>query len=160
MFHRDASRSRVRRVHLIAVVAVVAAAGFSGRGWALDAGSPPAGQSGPASPEYQTLNIICRAADLPHANLPADRLPAEWFLSPADAKNTVDAIQKVAKTQKTVCSGAAFAPRKVLKIVRGAGSGVDPIGNGGGVDPIGGPGNTPDRVIRDVFYQSSRMSKQ
>jgi hypothetical protein len=161
MFHRDASRTSPRWVHSIAVLAVLAAVFSSGRGWAVDAGSPPpkenqttlvAAQAGPASTAQNTLNVICRAADLPHPALPTQRVPAEMFLSPADAKNTVEAIQKRAKTQRPLCSSTGAAPDKVLKLIDKAGRGAPPIG-GPGTNPIGGPGNYPDAVIRNVFDQ-------
>jgi hypothetical protein len=131
MFHRDTSRHGLSTVHLIAILGFVAAIGFSSRGWAFVAGSPPkddqkilvAEQLSSTSTEQaqKALDYICRAADLPHGSLPAERLSAESSLRPEDAKSTVDAIQAASKTQTPVCSPEGAAPDSALGLVREVG---------------------------------------
>ncbi len=152
MLHRGASRNGLRMFYLIAVLAFVASTGFSNRTLAFVVESPPkdsqlifVAAKIPASLEQTAINHICRSANLPHAPLPAERLPAEWFLSPADAKNTVDAIQKAARTQRPVCSPNGIAPGKALNLVRKVGTGESPIAAGNGANPIGGTHSYPPR---------------
>jgi hypothetical protein len=162
MFHRDASRSGLSTLHLIAILAFVAATGFSSRGWAVVAGSPPkddqtilvAEQLSSTSTEQKALNYICRAANLPHGSLPEKQLPAEASLRPEDAKSTVNAIQEASKTQTPVCSPTGVAPDSALEVVRKAAR-----GGGGGVDPVGGGGSFPNSIIRDFHSQVKANEK-
>jgi hypothetical protein len=161
MIHRDTPRSGLRALRLIAIISFLAATGFSNRGWAIVVGSPPPDDQiklvadHPISASManktanKTLNVLCRAANLPHGALPEERLPAEQALSSTDAKNTLDVIQQLSKTQRPLCSPNGAAPNSALKEIDTIGS-VDPIHH-----PVILPGFVAPQVwrVRDIYGQ-------
>ena len=167
------SRSGPRSLHFIAMMSFLAAIGFSNEASAFVVGSTPhddliilvAAQPSPASTANvtanKTLNVLCRAANLPHTGLPEQRLPAEQTLSSTDAKSTLDAIQQLSKSQRPLCSPSPAAPTGALKVIsKIGGSGNRGGGNQGGADPISHHPPLAARVapevsmtIRDVYRQ-------
>ena len=159
MFYRDGSRSGLSMLHVIAILAIMAATGFPSKGWAIVAGSPPkdnqtilvAEQLGSTSIEQKAMNHICRAADLPYGSLPAERLPAVSSLSPELAKSIVGGIQEEAKTQTPVCTPQGVSPDGALELLR-------KVRRGDGVPPIVPPGIHPG-IIRPILDQVKANEK-
>jgi hypothetical protein len=127
MIYRD-SRNGLRTFHLIAIMSFLAANGFPN-----GAGAQPSATTTASTTANKTLNVFCRAADQPHAALPAQRSSVEQALSPTDAKDALDVIQKLSNTQGPLCSQDGAAPDSALiaidKLARRRNPGVGPINN-------------------------------
>jgi hypothetical protein len=126
MIRRDFSRRSLRTFHFIAIVSFLAATGFPNGAWAQ-----PSAATTTSTTANKTLNVFCRAADLPNTGLPAERLPAEQALSPTEAKRTLDVIKQLSKTKSPLCSQNVAAPNSVLKTIDKIGRGVSPVRPGG-----------------------------
>jgi hypothetical protein len=142
MIDRDASRNGLRAFRLMAIMSFLVTTVFPNGGSAQPSATTTANK---------TLNILCRAANLPNTGLPAERSAAEQGLSSTDAKNALNVIQQLSNTRSPLCSDKGAAPNSALKT-------IDKIG--GGVSPIHRPHNLPAKVfdqtldnVRGVFGQ-------
>lgn len=122
MIRRDISRRSLRAFHFTATMSFLAAIGFPNGGWAQ-----PSAATAPSATANKTLNVLCRAANLPNTGLSAERLPAEQALSPTEAKRNLYVIQQLSNTKRPLCSDKGTAPTGVLKTIDNIGGGVSPI---------------------------------
>jgi hypothetical protein len=163
MSRRDASRNSQSRLHLIVIVALVAVTGFSVRGWALSAVLPPTDsqrmlvvvQFDSMSNEQKALSYICRAAELPHGSLPAQKLGKESALKLENAKGVVEAIQDESKTQTLVCSPDGVSMDSAVEAIRT----MARRHRGGDTDPHAHDGIHPNRTVSEILDQVEKKDK-